>query len=399
MYRIRKGLFVGGLILMLLTGCWDRSELNELGILSGIAFDKVGKEYQVSVQVVVPEEVSSRSSKGGSPVTMYKATAPTLFEAFRKLTETSPRKIYTSHIRVLVLSESIAQDGIAKVLDLLVRNPESRIDYYVMVARKTSAENVLRILTPLDNIPAEALFHSLYTSSKEWAPITEVTMDKLMDQLMTKGMNPVLPGISIIEDGLSDNKTKHMTKVDPPVRLRYSGLAAFKNDKLIGWLSIDEGKGYNYIRNNVQSTATHLKCPDGNLISLEVIHSHTDVKSLMEQENPSIEVQVKMDVNIGEVACNINLTDPETIEKLQKEAEDKLEALMEKAVEVMQKKYKADIFGFGQVIYKSNPKLWKTMEDGWSEQFTNLKVLYKTKIHIRDTGMIHNSIERKMKEK
>ncbi|MCU6795636.1 Ger(x)C family spore germination protein [Paenibacillus sp. WQ 127069] len=396
MSRTIRRLFAGGLFVLLLTGCWDRRELNELGILSGIAIDKVGQQYQVSVQVVVPDEVSSRARKGSAPVTMYKATAPTLFEAFRKLTETSPRKIYTAHIRVLVLSEPIAKDGIAKVLDILVRNPESRIDYFVMVARKTSAEKVLKVLTPLDNIPAEALYHSLDTASKEWAPITKVTVDKLTDQLMSKGINPVLPGITISENGRSDNKAED---IDPPVKLNYSGLAAFNNDKLIGWLSTNEGKGYNYIRNNVQSTVGNIKCPDGKMISLEIIHSHTDVKSFMEDVNPHIEVQLKMDVNIGEVTCDIDLTEPKTVEKLQKEAERELETLMKKSVAVMQKKYKVDIFGFGQVIYNSNPKLWKSMEKDWDERFTDLKVLYKTKVNIRDIGMINHTVESKMKEK
>lgn len=181
--------------------------------------------------------------------------------------------------------------------------------------------------------------------------------------------------------------------------MNYSGLAAFNNDKLIGWLSTNEGKGYNYIRNNVQSTVGNIKCPDGKMISLEIIQSHTDVKSFMEDVNPHIEVQLKMDVNIGEVTCDIDLTEPKTVEQLQKEAERELETLMKKSVSVMQKKYKVDIFGFGQVIYNSNPKLWKSMEKDWDERFTDLKVLYKTKVNIRDIGMINHTVESKMKEK
>ncbi|GFZ77638.1 spore germination protein KC [Paenibacillus marchantiophytorum] len=396
MIRIPRGLVVGILLIMVLTSCWDRRELNELGILAGVAIDKVGNQYQLSVQVVVPGEVGTRARKYGAPVTLFQATAPTLFEAFRKLTETSPRKIYTAHIRVLILSEAIAQEGIAKVLDLLVRNPETRVDYYVMVARKTSAENILKILTPLDNIPAEALFHSLDTSSKVWAPITKVTVDILIDQLMTKGMNPVLPGISIVEHGLAENKVED---IDPPVKLRYSGLAAFKNDKLVGWLTTDEGKGYNYIQNQVKSTVGTIHCPDGKLISLEVLRSHTDVKSFMEQEDPYMQVAIKMDVNIGEVTCHINLNEPQTIEWLQKEAEHDLEALMKKSVEVMQKKYKVDIFGFGQATYEASPKLWKSIGDDWDNHFADLKVVYQTSINIRNIGMITNSVEKRMKEK
>lgn len=399
MKQIGRGLLVSVLILMLLTGCWNRRELNELGVLMGTAIDKVGKEFQVSVQVVVPDQVSSRGgSKGNTPVTLFKATAPTLFEAFRKLTETSPRKIYTGHIRVLVVSESVAKEGISKVLDLLTRNPESRADYYVMIANGTSAANVLKILTPLEKVPAEAIFNSLFASSREWAPTTRVTADQLIEQMTSEGINPVLTGIKIIEDEPKD-KTGEMKKVDTPVKLSYSGLAAFKKDKLVGWLNNNESKGYNYILNNVRSTVGHLTCPDGNYIVLEIIQSHTDVKGRIEHGKPNIKVEVKMEANIGEVACKIDLTDPETINMLQEMAEHELKNLMEQAVEVMQIKYKVDIFGFGQAIYRSDPKAWKQLKENWDEQFAALKVDYKPEVHIRNIGTTSKSIESSMKGK
>lgn len=48
-------------LLPLLTGCWDRQELNELGIMLGLGVDKDGDMIKVSAQVVVPNEVSSKS--------------------------------------------------------------------------------------------------------------------------------------------------------------------------------------------------------------------------------------------------------------------------------------------------------------------------------------------------
>lgn len=51
-------------LLPLLTGCWDRQELNELGIMLGLGVDKDGDLIKVSAQVVVPNEVSSKSGEG-----------------------------------------------------------------------------------------------------------------------------------------------------------------------------------------------------------------------------------------------------------------------------------------------------------------------------------------------
>lgn len=45
-----------------LTGCWSRQEMNDLAIAVGIGIDKIGDQYQVSAQVVLPSQIAG--SKG-----------------------------------------------------------------------------------------------------------------------------------------------------------------------------------------------------------------------------------------------------------------------------------------------------------------------------------------------
>jgi spore germination protein KC len=60
----RKSLLIYVLILMqiFVTGCWSRHELNDLAIAVGIGIDKIGDQYQVSAQVVLPSQIAG--SKG-----------------------------------------------------------------------------------------------------------------------------------------------------------------------------------------------------------------------------------------------------------------------------------------------------------------------------------------------
>ncbi|WMT41390.1 hypothetical protein RE628_02140 [Paenibacillus sp. D2_2] len=63
MKRFTACLFLLLMASTLLTGCWNRRELNELAIAVGLGLDKDGDKYQVSIQVVNPSEVSN--GKGG----------------------------------------------------------------------------------------------------------------------------------------------------------------------------------------------------------------------------------------------------------------------------------------------------------------------------------------------
>ncbi|KRE38722.1 hypothetical protein ASG81_19525 [Paenibacillus sp. Soil522] len=51
---------------------------------------------------------------------------------------------------------------------------------------------------------------------------------------------------------------------------------------------------------------------------------------------------------MGEVECQIDLTERKTIEELEKRAEQKVAAIMLRTIHKVQKSLKVDIFGFGE---------------------------------------------------
>jgi spore germination protein KC len=397
----RRSLLLCLLVLMQLglTGCWSRQELNDLAIAVGIGIDKIGDQFQVSAQVVLPSQIAG--SKGGSPqapVNLYKATGSTVYEALRKITTISPRKIYISHLRILVLSEDLAKQGISDVLDFMSRDTEARNDYFIAVAKNSKAEDALKILTSLEKIPAVRLFSSLETSEKQWAPTSTVTLGTLITDLVAKGKNPVLTGV-VIDGNVDAGETpKNVETVDSPTELKYSGLAVFKEDKLIGWLNQEESKVYNYLTNKVKNTVSYINCPQGKKLSLEIFGAKSKIKGIIQNDKPEISIEQFIESDIGEVQCrNLDLTNPKTITELEQIANQKVENLFETTIKKVQQQYKSDIFGFGEVIHRSNPQAWKKLRDNWDQTFVNLPVNVKMDIEIRQVGKVTNSFLEEMK--
>lgn len=387
------------LLQIFITGCWSRRELNDLAITVGLGIDKIGDQYQVSAQVVLPSQIAG--SKGGSPqspVNLYKATGSTVYEAVRKITTLSPRKIYIAHLRILVLGEDLAKEGISPVLDLLSRDTEVRNDFFIVVSKNSKASDALKILTSLEKIPAMRLYSSLETSEKQWAPTSTVTLGTLTTELVTKGKNPILTGV-IIDGNVDVGETQqNVETVDSPTELKYSGLAVFKEDKLIGWLNQEESKVYNYLTNKVKSTVFYIKCPEGNKVSLDVFEAHSKIKGSMKNGKPEISIEQHIESDLGEVQCrNLDLTNPKTITQLEQIANQKVVHLFETTIKKVQQQYKSDIFGFGEVIHRSDPQAWKKLKDNWDQTFVNLPVRVKTVIKIRQLGKVTNSFLEEMK--
>jgi len=385
-------------ILLIVTGCWNRRELNELAIATGMGIDKQGEQYKVSVQVVVPSEIAAKKGLGRTPVVLYSAVGDSVFEAIRKMTTESPRKIYIAHLRILILGEKLASEGIGKSLEFLTRDSEARSDFFIAVSKESKAEDVLKVLTTLDSIPANMLFSSLETSQKVWAPTMSVTMDELIAALTSESRNPVLTGILVHGDPNEGGSSDSVKNVKSPVRLQYTTLAVFRKDKLIGWLNEMESKAYNYIMDKVHSTAAVIKCPSGGNITLEVIRTKTKVKGKVIHKKPQIEINIRGEVNVNEVGCEIDLTKPRTIRQVERIAENRVKELVNEVIHTAKQKYKVDIFGFGQVIRRSNPKAWKVLRRDWDRYFMDLEVIVNVDASIRQLGTVGNSFLGRIKE-
>ncbi|RUS46710.1 Ger(x)C family spore germination protein [Cohnella sp. AR92] len=399
--RIRKPLLLllCAALLLLLTGCWNRRELDTLGIALGFGIDKTESAYRVSVQVVDPGQVSvSRpASPGHPPTVLFHSESPSLYEALRKMTEVSPRKIYLSHIRVLILGEEIAREGVGKVLDMLSRDAEFRTDFYLFVAKHTTAENVLKIFTPLSNIPAYKMYDALLTSSRTWAPSATVTLDQFMSRIVGPGLNPVLTAIEVAGDQKKGELPSNVSRISASTMLRTKGLAIFDKDKLVGWFNEEESIGYNYIMNQVKSTITKVPCESNGLIALENIHSVTRLKSRVRNGSPVIKVKLNSQVNIGEVQCDFKTTEPENIRKLKHSLEQKRIEMMDSAVEKARELH-VDAFGFGNAFYRNQPAYWRKAEKDWDALFQSLRVDYDANIQILKVGTVFDPFHASVKE-
>ncbi|EHS59721.1 Ger(x)C family spore germination protein [Paenibacillus kribbensis] len=387
---------------LLLTGCWNRTELNELAIAVGMGIDKLGDQFQVSVQVVDPGQVSAKGGGGigRAPTTLYTAKAETIFEAVRKMTKTSPRKIYFSHLRICVIGETMATDGMAKALDFMSRDHHFRTDFYLVLSKDASAEDVLKILTPLDPIPANDLFSALEISEKSWSPSMTITLDELIAALTSQGIEPVLTGLQIVGNKEVGETKENVEKIATAAQLEYSGMAVFKKDKLIGWLNEDESRGYNYITGKVRSSVNHVACPKGGKVTIEIIRTQATIKGAVNRGEPRINIKLQVEANVGEVECiGLDLTKVSTIYDIEKRGEEKLEETMRAAVRKAQKSYKSDIFGFGEAIRRANPKAWNTLKNNWSrEYFADLPVNIKVNFKLRRLGTIGSSFLNNIKE-
>ncbi|QYR22753.1 Ger(x)C family spore germination protein [Paenibacillus sp. sptzw28] len=380
-------------IVPLLTSCWNRRELKDLAIVAAMGVDKAPKtdNFKVSFQIVNPGTVATGVVAGGgsqmaTPVTVYTGTGKNLFEAIRKASQKVPRQLFFAHLQLLVIGESFAKQGVNDLFDFSERSHEIRLTTMLLIAKGSEAEPIVRILAPLEKIPANDIAGKLKTTSRIWSENIRVELDDVIKPLQGEG-EPIISGVKIVGDPEVGNKNSNLRQTNPTTRVDIAGIALFKNGKLKRWLNGNEGRGVLWIRNEMKGTVVNLDCKDQkDALGIEITRSQTKVKAKVQTRKPVFHIYIREEGNVSEVRCPLDLSKAEEITKLEKQwaLETKKEVM--KAVKIAQSE-ESDIFGFGVTLNRSNPKAWKKMKKEWGKIFADSKVDVTVDAFIRRSGM------------
>jgi spore germination protein KC len=260
----------------------------------------------------------------------------------------------------------------------------------ILIARDATAKEVLQVLTPLEKIPANKLYSSLISSEKNWGVTTAVDLHQLIYDLVDPGKDPVLSSVHIKGSSRFSKSRTNLNSVLPPATLEYESLGVIHKDKLVGWLTDRESKGYNYAKGNIKSTIVALPCPSDGRMSIELISTRAKMKAKFIGDHPEAFVNLQVEANIGEVACSLNLNTTYTIKEIEEQLNDEIKQTILASI-TKAKIYKSDIFGFGAAIHRADYKRWHLMKDNWDQAFIDLPVQVTVHSRIRRTGSVVES--------
>lgn len=377
------------LILPILSGCWNQKELTDLAFIMAMGVDKgEDKKYDVSFQIVNPGNVAAGQTGGGQglPIVIYTSSGDTLTEAARNATKKVSRRLYYAHTNLIVISEEVAREGLLDMLDAVDRDPEFRTTTELLVARGSTAKELVSTLTVLDKLPVSKITKQLKATEAMLGENISVNIDDLISRIVSTGIEPIANGYTVIGEQENSGKAEILQSSKPSAILAADGLAIFKDGKLVGWIENDKARGVVYILDKIKSTNIDVNWKGKkNAISMAQIRSKSKVSVQFKNGRPIINIAIEDEGWISEANAAINLTDPTVIEKIDKLIEKEIKKQVIATIKDAQK-LKADIFGFGETVHRANPKLWKKIEGNWNEQFADLEVNVKVDSYIRREG-------------
>ena len=392
----RKWLFLFLMVIgtTLISGCWNKRELNELAIVSALAIDKNEEgDYVGTFQVINPGYITGGLQGGsggqGPPISIYTSTGNNVFEMDRHASAKISRDLYYAHADLLIISEELAkEEGITTIFDAIKRSNEFRTTTKVVIARNIKAGDLVKSLTAIDRLPSDKVIKTLKLSERLQGEHISVNIREVTNFLVSPGKEPLISGFSLLGNAEKGSKMESTQSSEPNAYLNANGIGVFKKGQLIDWVEGKTARGTLWVLDKIKRTEVNTEWQnEKEAIVYLVIRQNTNVSAQMKKGKPKILVKVRAEGDIREIKVPVDLTNPHVMNDIEEELEKELKKEIEDAVLHAQKN-KSDIFGFGEAMHQSYPREWKKIKKDWHDvSFPELEVDVKVDAFIRRTGL------------
>lgn len=361
----------------LLSGCWDRTEINDLAFITGSAFDLTENgDYLLSLQIAVPSSTPGGGIGGGTQPKFFvvSATGKNANDAFEKLQKKSSRKLFTAHRSVIFIGETLGRHGIDGIIDVFAHDPRQRLRTYIMVVKGGQAKKLLETKYPFDQVPTEAV-KEMEGQKSEIA----VNLRDFFIAASSKGIEPVMGAIEVEPEG-DDAAQKGLFKL--------AGSAVFKKMKMVGRLDEGETDGLNWATNHMEDERINAELPGGQgNVGMLVTHAERKITADTSGDRIRFKVLLQGKGVLFENNTRLNVTRPKNTAIVKEALENSVRRQVADVLHKLQKQYDADVVGFGQLLRQNKPKQWKAVQNEWDRKFAESEIAVVVKLNISGAGM------------
>lgn len=391
---MRKGLIRQVLLMMLLvfaamliSGCWDRKEIEDRGWVLGVAIDKAmtdtekekkeflytpegagDKKYLVTLELPKFRKEASKELSSAQQHLIWAAEGESMFAITRAINTKVYFGMFYEDIQIMIFSEEVAKEGIGDIIDFWLRDSEIRRKVYLFVA-PGRAEDILKAKLQVDEV--NSLFIAKLMKNADKSPY-----------FSSKAM------IGEISKSIRNKHSFMMPLVmvhDKEVKLARA-VVFNSQQKMIGELDEQEIFGTKLIRRELKEGVVVVPNPTNTskVAVFELYEADIEVKPYLESGTLRFVLEAKFVGTMGENQnTRQDALDPHFTRALEEAIAVEYTSMVKKAYS-KQQALQAEVSKLNKLVYDTYPDYWKSIREHWDEEVfpqvpleVNIKVLVR----------------------
>lgn len=336
---------------------------------------------------------------------MVVVEGPSFFTTTNLINSFVSRRINLPHLKGMIFSEAMARDGsMSRFVAALPVYRELRRDVFIAVSQNKPEEVLAAVKPKLASNPSKYIEELIFSSRFTSISPEELFLD-FYTGLSIQGFHPVTNLMAVSDEQLPPESEKQgqwqsegdyqagtiIKKGDILVEL--AGAAAFRSDRMVGFLDIEETRLYNMFRNKFDRGIYSMPdpvIPDNNVLAMMITKSRNPkIKVTMTPEGPLIKVIIYLN---GEVLGDTSLVDyarPDNKAVMEEAFTGFMETRARALISRCQNEFGSDILGFGLYARRLvlTDQAWRDFD--WDVKFLRAKVDVTVDFHVRRTGLLY----------
>ena len=286
------------LTILLLTGCNSYTELNDLSIVNTLGIDYKDNNYNINLSII-------EKDNNNSIIKTYSSKSKNFNKAINNIYLTSNKKLYLSHIDLLILTPNSINYKLDNILNELIKNNEYRNNFLVVLMNEESFNKFFET-----NKEANDITNLIKINSKETSYTEPKELETFLKEILANN-NSYLPTISFKNDNLN-----------------IEGFTLVRDKKIYKTLSIE----------------------DSILLNILKKHSNKTYIDNINIYNSNIKITNKKNIINIDLYLNTDTNDKKKINKLKK----RIYSFLDKYKEI-----DYDILGLKELVKKNNYNYYK----------------------------------------
>ena len=349
-------------LLMLLSGCYDYKETDDMAIVSGLHVAQGGeKTYKLTFEIV------GTKSEGGTKATVAVREGDTIAEAIDNATALSGKRLYFGHAQVLAVDFALAKEGIADILDYFTRQNDMRLTMNVMVTKDIEGADFFK---GEDGEVRSFVIADMLSANEERAITPDTQLYTFVADSFERGKDSFLPVVNMGNNG----------------NIKADSTALFEDARLTGQLDEDDTKYLMMLDNIGDRGGFILERDGGKPVSFEIRSRKAKIQPYFEGGRLVCDVELEAQFGILELTGTRGILGREKLDEIENELEKYVTQQLHSTLDEMSRNNTADPLGIERSLIRKQPELKDFLGGSFPQLYKDAHFNVTTKISVIDSG-------------
>ncbi len=365
------------LSLFCLTGCYSNKEVNHLGLILGMTFDKTEDE-QYLINLELPNFEDASGKEGAFSSQIIELEGATISDALSKLGETIGMNPFLGHTNIFVINQNFGKKEIEELIQYLLLNFEIDLGPRIIVARTNMAKDIFKADHTFYSFVCYDIHETLQTNINNSSAL-DIKFYEILNKHHTNDSSILLPSVELVH------------KEDGTKAIAISGLGVYDDGRFKGYLTNEEAMYYLLLKNKLGEAVLSLNTTDKKdskkTASINVKKSVTKTKVTFDDQTLRIHYNINMYIDLTEQLVYQDVSSFEEKRAFESKVENAIQSGALNLISKAQAQYRADFLDFHDEVKRNLPKVWKQVERNFkSEWFSKLNVKINCKVNLISSG-------------